>query len=36
MGKALSTLPGYKQVYLDDQAMILVRETSDTTGGLSP
>jgi hypothetical protein len=26
MGKALSTLPGYKQVYLDDQAMVLVRE----------
>jgi len=25
MGKALSILPGYKQVYLDDQAMVLVR-----------
>lgn len=24
MGKALSILPGYKQVYLDDQAMVLV------------
>ena len=36
MGKALSTLPGYRQVYLDNQAMILVRETWDTTGGLSP
>ena len=36
MGKALSTLPGYKQMYLDNQAMIPVRETSDTTGGFSP
>jgi hypothetical protein len=26
MGKALSTLPSYKQVYLDVQAMVLVRE----------
>jgi len=26
MGKALATLPGYRQVYLDDQAMVLVRE----------
>ncbi|MGA9566148.1 MAG: hypothetical protein WBS19_11540 [Candidatus Korobacteraceae bacterium] len=26
MGKALSILPGYKQVYLDDQARVLVRE----------
>jgi len=26
MGKALSSLPGYKQVYLDDQAMVLVCE----------
>jgi len=26
MGKALSILPGYKQVYLDDQAMVLMRE----------
>ena len=26
MGKALSAMPGYKQVYLDDQAMVLVRE----------
>jgi hypothetical protein len=26
MGKALSILPGYKQVYLDEQARVLVRE----------
>jgi hypothetical protein len=26
MGKALSILPGYRQVYLDDQARVLVRE----------
>ncbi len=28
MGKALSILPGYRQVYLDDQARVLVRETN--------